>query len=112
MTVKTGRIHADHAGDARNHGFHAGHEPADKDALATMSLEESYTLIHQASVARQRPNLADLVLVEMAEPIGDGIARGRAEHSPNENRKGIELAEADEGTCANQNHSARDDQPD
>ncbi len=109
---EAGRIHADHAGDARHHCLDARHEPADEHALGAMGAEVGLAAGNQLAIAVERPALPQRLVIDPADPVGDRVAGDGAQHGPDEDRPKAELAEADQGAGGHQHGRAGHDHAD
>lgn len=98
------RAHAHHAGDSRNDGLHAGNEAADEDALAAVVAKIGLAALDQRPVAREWPDRLDAVLVMVPHPVGDRVAGDGAQRRPDEDRPGVELAQADQRSRPHEHH--------
>jgi hypothetical protein len=104
--------HAHHAGDTGHHRLDARDEAADDDALAAMEREIFLPRRQQAAIARERPDVRDPRLEDMAEPKGELVANGGPQGRRDEDRPEWQLAETDEAADANEHDGARHDQAD
>src|SRR6266511_4905562 len=66
--------HFENAGGERHRGPQRPEEPADEDRGHAPFFHERLAARQDLGIARQRPHLGDLLLVAVAEPVGDPVA--------------------------------------
>src|SRR6266516_2749297 len=102
--------HFENAGGKRHRGAKRAEKPPDENARHAPLFHEDLATWQEFRIARQRPDLRDLLLVLEAEPVGDPVAQRGPDPAGNPDRPETDAAGADQRADRNQRSPGRDQQ--